>query len=128
MGSFIQSCYTGSGAGAPDYDISLYNCGNQFSLKKDHPNEIKPGKRPYHTIIPGFISQDGKAVGPFGVMGGPLQPQAHMQVVRVWLTFINPQEAIDAPRWQWTRGKMIQLEPSFPFHIAEALKRRGHNI
>lgn len=131
MVSFIQSCYTGFGSGAvvPDYGISLHNRGNQFSLKKDHPNEIKPGKRPYHTIIPGFLSQDGKAVGPFGVMGGPLQPQAHMQVVSSMVDFhLNPQEAIDAPRWQWTSGKSVQLEPSFPFHIAEALKRRGHNI
>lgn len=131
MVSFIQSCYTGFGSGSvvPGYGISLHNRGNQFSLEEGHPNEIKPGKRPYHTIIPGFITKDGEAVGPFGVMGGPLQPQAHMQVVSSMVDFhLNPQEALDAPRWQWISGKTVQVEPSFPFYIAESLKRRGHDI
>ena len=131
MVSFIQSCYTGFGSGSvvPGYGISLHNRGNQFSLEEGHPNEIKPGKRPYHTIIPGFITKDEESVGPFGVMGGPLQPQAHMQVVSSMVDFhLNPQEALDAPRWQWTSGKTVQVEPSFPFYIAESLKRRGHDI
>lgn len=131
MVSMIQSCYTGFGSGSvvPGYGISLHNRGSQFSLDKDSPNLIKPGKRPFHTIIPGFITKDGEPVGPFGVMGGPLQPQAHMQVISSMVDFhLSPQEALDAPRWQWIEGKTVQVEPSLPFHITEALKRRGHDI
>ncbi|CAM4246302.1 gamma-glutamyltransferase [Erysipelothrix inopinata] len=131
MVSFIQSCYTGFGSGAvvPGYGISLHNRGCQFTLEPNHPNELKPGKRPLHTIIPGFITKDNQPVGPFGVMGGPLQPQAHMQVVSSMVDFhLNPQDALDAPRWQWVSGKKVQVEHALPFHITEALMRRGHEI
>lgn len=131
MVSFIQSCYTGFGSGSvvKNRGISLHNRGNQFSLIDGHPNMIKPGKRPFHTIIPGFMTKNGKAIGPFGVMGGPLQPQAHMQVVSSMIDFhLNPQEALDAPRWQWISGKKVQVEHSLPFYIVEALMRKGHDI
>ncbi|WP_159649547.1 gamma-glutamyltransferase family protein [Erysipelothrix aquatica] len=131
MVSFIQSCYTGFGSGSvvPGYGIALHNRGSQFTLDEAHPNCLEPGKRPLHTIIPGFITKDGKPVGPFGVMGGPLQPQAHMQVVSSMIDFhLNPQDALDAPRWQWTHGKKVQVENTLPFHIAEGLMRRGHDI
>ncbi len=131
MVSFIQSCYTGFGSGSvvPGRGISLHNRGSQFTLEKDHPNELKPGKRPLHTIIPAFLTRDGKALGPFGIMGGPLQPQAHMQVVSSLVDFnLNPQEALDAPRWQWVSGKKVQVERDLDFHITEKLMRMGHEI
>ncbi|QIK69544.1 gamma-glutamyltransferase [Erysipelothrix sp. HDW6C] len=131
MVSFIQSCYTGFGSGSvvPGLGISLHNRGSQFTLEEGHPNFLEPGKRPLHTIIPGFITKDNKPVGPFGVMGGPLQPQAHMQVVSSMVDFhLNPQDALDAPRWQWVSGKKVQVEHGLPFHITEALMRRGHEI
>lgn len=131
MISYIQSCYTGFGSGSvvPGRGISLHNRGSQFTLKEGHPNQLKPRKRPFHTIIPGFLTKDGKAVGPFGVMGGPLQPQAHLQVVSSMVDFhLNPQDALDAPRWQWIKDKTVQVEPTMPMHIIEALMRKGHNI
>jgi len=75
------------------------------------------------------LTKDGKPVGPFGVMGGFMQPQGHMQVITNTIDFgLNPQAALDAPRWQWTEGKTIEVENSFPAHIAQALARKGHNI
>jgi gamma-glutamyltranspeptidase / glutathione hydrolase len=131
MVSYIQSNYTGFGSGSvvPNWGISLHNRASQFSLDSNHPNVLAPGKRPYHTIIPGFLTKDNEAIGPFGVMGGPLQPQAHMQVVSSMIDFgLNPQDALDAPRWQWISGKKIQVEPNFPLHLIEALIRKGHEI
>jgi gamma-glutamyltranspeptidase/glutathione hydrolase len=131
MVSYIQSNYTGFGSGSvvPGWGISLHNRGCQFALDEEHPNHLEPGKRPYHTIIPGFLTKDDQAVGPFGVMGGPLQPQAHMQVVSSLVDFqLNPQDALDAPRWQWLAEKTIQVEASMPFHIVEGLMRKGHKI
>lgn len=131
MISYIQSCYTGFGSGSvvEGHGISLHNRGCQFTLEDGHPNQLRPRKRPFHTIIPGFLTKDGKAVGPFGVMGGPLQPQAHLQVVSSMVDFhLNPQDALDAPRWQWIKDKTVQVEPTMPFHIIEALMRKGHTI
>lgn len=131
MVSYIQSNYTGFGSGSvvPGTGISLHNRGCQFTLDETHPNFIQPGKRPYHTIIPGFITKDNQAVGPFGVMGGPLQPQAHLQVVSSMIDFhLNPQDALDAPRWQWLRDKVVQVEPSMPFNVIDGLTRKGHII
>ena len=131
MVSYIQSNYTGFGSGTvvPGTGISLHNRGCQFCLDPEHANYIQPGKRPYHTIIPGFITKDNEAVGPFGVMGGPLQPQAHMQVASSMIDFhLNPQDALDAPRWQWLKDKVIQVEPTMPFNIIDGLVRRGHQI
>ena len=131
MVSYIQSNYMGFGARVvvPGTGISLQNRGHNFSLDPAHENALKPGKRTYHTIIPGFLSKDGKAVGPFGVMGGFMQPQGHVQVIMNTIDFnLNPQAALDAPRWQWTSGKTIQVEPNFPTHLAQALVRKGHMI
>ncbi|KIL42957.1 gamma-glutamyltransferase [Jeotgalibacillus campisalis] len=131
MISYIQSNYMGFGSGAvvPGTGIALQNRGHDFSLDPTHTNALKPGKRTYHTIIPGFLTKNGQAVGPFGVMGGYMQPQGHFQVVSNTVDFhLNPQAALDAPRWQWTNGKTIQVEQSFPLHLVQALQRKGHTI
>ncbi|KIL37112.1 gamma-glutamyltransferase [Cohnella kolymensis] len=131
MVSFIQSNYMGFGSGIviPDTGISLQNRGHSFSLSPDHNNRLEGGKQTYHTIIPGFMTKEGKAVGPFGVMGGFMQPQGHVQVVMNMLDFhLNPQAALDAPRWQWIKGKTVEIEPRFPDHIAHSLARKGHDM
>lgn len=131
MVSYIQSNYMdfGSGLVVPETGINLQNRGNNFSLVPDHVNCLEPGKRPYHTIIPGFLTKDGCPIGPFGVMGGFMQPQGHLQVLMNAIDFdLNPQATLDAPRWQWINRKTIELEHSFPKHIAEDLARRGHEI
>jgi len=129
MVSYIQSNYMGFGSGVvvPKTGVALQNRGACFSLSPDHPNALKPGKRPYHTIIPGFLSKGGKPIGPFGIMGAFMQPQAHVQVLMNMLDFgLNPQEALDAPRWMWVKEKEVLLEYGFKEHIAEDLIRRGH--
>ena len=131
MVSFIESNYKdfGSGIVVPGTGIALHDRGNNFYLDPKSENCIAPGKKPYHTIIPGFLSKDGRPVGPFGVMGGFMQPQGQLQVVMNTVDFhMNPQEALDAPRWQWVGGKDIQVEMGFPQAEAERLKRLGHNI
>lgn len=131
MVSFIQSNYMGFGSGVvvPGTGIGLQNRGHDFSLDENHPNYLKPGKRTYHTIIPGFLTKDDKAVGPFGVMGGYMQPQGHFQVVINTVDFLlNPQATLDVPRWQWTDSKNVIVEPEFPNHLVQALIRKGHNI
>ncbi|WHZ57742.1 gamma-glutamyltransferase family protein [Metabacillus hrfriensis] len=131
MVSFIQSNYMGFGSGVviPGTGISMQNRGHDFSLDETHPNALKPGKKTYHTIIPGFLTKDNQAVGPFGVMGGYMQPQGHLQVVMNTIDFhLHPQAALDAPRWQWIEGKKVLVEPHFPSHLAQALVRKGHQI
>lgn len=131
MVSYIQSNYMGFGSGlvVPNTGIALHNRGCNFTTKPDHPNCIEPGKRPYHTIIPGFITKDNKAVGPFGVMGGFMQPQGHVQVLMNMIDFnLNPQEALDAYRWQWEEGKKVNIEQDFPNYIAKELEEKGHEI
>ena len=131
MVSFIQSNYMGFGSGVvvPGTGISMQNRGNNFSLDPDMENCAAPNKKPYHTIIPGFLSKDGKAVGPFGVMGGFMQPQGHVQVIMNTIDFgMNPQEALDAPRWQWTGGKNVDIERRFDAGVTEQLLRRGHAV
>ena len=131
MVSYIQSNYKGFGSGlvVPGTGIALHNRGWNFTLNSDHVNCLEPGKKPYHTIIPGFLTKDGQAVGPFGVMGGFIQPQGHVQVVMNTVDFgLNPQAALDAPRWQWKEGKTIEVEHLFPEYMAEALQRKGHDI
>lgn len=131
MVSFIQSNYMGFGSGlvVPGTGIALQNRGNNFSLDPNHANALKPGKRSYNTIIPGFLTKDGEAVGSFGVMGGFMQPQGHMQVIMNTIDFhLHPQAALDAPRWQWMKDKTVMVEPNFPHHIAQALARKGHDI
>lgn len=131
MVSFIQSNYTGFGSGlvVENTGIALQNRGYGFSLDPFSINRLEPGKRSYHTIIPGFLTREGQAVGPFGVMGGLMQPQGHVQVLMNMLDFqLHPQAALDAPRWQWQGGRTVLVEPGFPAHIAQALARRGHDI
>jgi len=131
MVSFIQSNYMGFGSGivVPGTGIGLQNRGADFSLDPSHSNALAGNKKTYHTIIPGFLTKAGMPVGPFGVMGGYMQPQGHMQVVMNTIDFnLNPQAALDAPRWQWTSGKSFDIESHFPKHTAEELARRGHRI
>lgn len=131
MVSFIQSNYMGFGSGVvvPGTGIGLQNRGHDFSLDPDHDNALEPGKKTYHTIIPGFLTKEGEAVGPFGVMGGYMQPQGHVQVVMNTIDFhLNPQAALDAPRWQWMEDKKVLVERSLPAHIADELARRGHDV
>ena len=131
MVSMIQSNYRGFGSGlcVPGTGITLHNRGNNFSLDPDSPNFLTPGAKPYHTIIPGFITKDSEAVGPFGVMGAFMQPQGHVQMIVNMTDFaLNPQEALDAPRWQWLDGKRVGLEQGVPNHIARELAAMGHDI
>lgn len=131
MVSFIQSNYMGFGSGivVNGYGVALQNRGADFSLDPGHVNCLQPGKRTYHTIIPGFLTRDGQAVGPFGVMGGYMQPQGHVQVAMNYIDFkLNPQMALDAPRWQWTRDKQFMVEPEFPNALVGQLLRRGHEV
>lgn len=131
MVSYIQSNYTGFGSGlvVPGTGIGLHNRGNNFNMRENHCNCVGPWKKPYHTIIPGFISKDGEAVGPFGVMGAFMQPQGHVQVVTNTIDFhLNPQDALDAPRWQWVKDKTIFIEQAFPNNIALSLMKKGHDI
>ncbi|MEA1993566.1 MAG: gamma-glutamyltransferase family protein [Euryarchaeota archaeon] len=131
MVSYIQSNYMGFGSGlvVPKTGIALQNRGHTFSLNPEDANGLEPGKRTYHTIIPGFLSKDNEPVGPFGVMGGYMQPQGHLQVISNVLDFnLNPQAALDAPRWRWNRDRSISLEHGVPTHIAKALSRRGHDV
>ena len=131
MISYIQSNYAGFGSGVvvPGTGIALQNRGKGFSLDPESPNAAAPGKRPYHTIIPGFLTKDGKPVGPFGVMGGFMQPQAHVQVMTKLIDCgVNPQVCIDAPRWLWTAGKEVHVETEFSTYLADSLAQRGHKI
>jgi len=131
MVSYIQSNYMGFGSGVVirGTGISLQNRGADFSLDPRAPNALAPGKKSYHTIIPGFLTKDGKAVGPFGVMGAYMQPQGHVQVITNMLDFgLNPQQAMDAPRWQWIEGRKIHVEAGFNSEIARALANREHEV
>ena len=131
MVSFIQSNYDGFGSGVvvPGTGISLHNRGNNFTLDENHDNCYAPRKKPYHTIIPGFIMKDGKPVGPFGVMGAFMQPQGHVQVVCNMLDFhLNPQACLDAPRWQWMGDNEVEVEHSVQTHIIKELVKRGHKV
>ena len=131
MVSYIQSNYMGFGSGIviPETGISLQNRGADFSLDETAPNVLKPNKRTYHTIIPGFLTKDGAAIGPFGVMGAYMQPQGHFQVISHTVDFgLNPQAALDMPRWQWIGEKKILVEPEFPRYLVNELAAKGHNI
>ncbi|NJO80123.1 MAG: gamma-glutamyltransferase family protein [Cyanobacteria bacterium RM1_2_2] len=131
MVSFIQSNYEGFGSGIliPETGIALQNRGVGFSLQPDHPNAAAPSKRPFHTIIPGFLTQADQPLGPFGVMGGHMQPQGHVQVVVNLMDYgLNPQAALDAPRWQVTLGKTVFLEQAIPQAVVLDLIERGHQV
>jgi gamma-glutamyltranspeptidase/glutathione hydrolase len=129
--SLIQSNYMGFGSGVvvPGTGISLQNRGTGFSLEHGHPNEVAGGKRPFHTIIPGFMTRDGAPLAAFGVMGGPIQPPGHVQtVVRIVDHAMNPQAALDAPRWKVNSGRSIDLEASASRELREGLIALGHQL
>lgn len=131
MVSYIQSNYMGFGSGivVDGTGIALQNRGADFSLDLNHVNLLEPNKKTYHTIIPGFLMKEKQAIGPFGIMGGAMQPQAHVQVMMNFIDFgLNPQMALDAPRWQWMGGKKFTVESHFDANIARALQQRGHEI
>ncbi|OSC39025.1 gamma-glutamyltransferase [Mycobacterium decipiens] len=131
MVSMIQSNYLGFGSGVvvPGTGISLQNRGSDFTVTPRHPNQVGPRKRPYHTIIPGFVTKDGAPVMSFGVMGGPMQPQGHVQVlVRIADYGQNPQAACDGPRFRWVDGVQVDCERGFPQSTLDELRRRGHDL
>ena len=131
MVSFVQSISGphASGIVVPGTGILLQNRGTNFKMDPAHPNFVGPGKLPFHTIIPGFITKGGQPVGPFGIMRGHIQPQAHMQVVMNMIDFgMNPQAALDASRWFWQSGLTVNMESSWPESVNESLGARGHVI
>ena len=130
MVSFIQSNYMGFGSGVvvPGYGLSLQNRGHGFTLDKTSDNVVGPGKRPFHTIIPAFLTRDGKPVMSFGIMGGDMQPQAHMQTLVRMLDYKqHPQAACDAPRWRFNAG-LLNAEPGFNPATADGLRALGHRV
>jgi gamma-glutamyltranspeptidase/glutathione hydrolase len=131
MVSLIQSNYMGFGSGVvvPGTGISLQNRGAGFSLEAGHPNEIGGGKRPFHTIIPGFLTDNGAPLAAFGVMGGPIQPPGHVQTLVRMLTYrMNPQAALDAPRWKVNSGLSVDLESSAAPELRAGLAALGHRF
>ena len=131
MVSYIQSNYRGFGSGVvvPGTGISLHNRGEGFSLVPGHPNEVAPGKRPLHTIIPGFITRDGATVMAMGVMGGSMQAQGHVQMVARLASFgQNPQAMSDAPRFRVEPGPVVTLEAHVPASVPTSLQERGHDV
>lgn len=131
MVSLIQSNYYGFGSGivVPGTGISLQNRGTGFTLEPGHPNRVAGGKRPFHTIIPGFVTRNGEPLVSFGVMGGPMQPQGHLQMmVRMFDYDQNPQAAADAPRWRVTGGLGVAVERGFDAGVLEELAARGHRL
>ena len=130
MVSFIQSNYMGFGSGCvePTFGISLQNRGHAFSLDANSPNAVAPGRRPFHTIIPAFLSKGGKPVMSYGVMGANMQPQGHMQTLVRMLDYQqNPQAACDAPRWRYNAGLEINVEAAMHADTVQALKNLGHH-
>jgi gamma-glutamyltranspeptidase / glutathione hydrolase len=130
MVSLIQSNYLGFGSGVvvPGTGISLQNRALGFSLDPEHPNVVAGGVRPYHTIMPGFLLRQGEAAMSFGVMGGHMQPQGHVQVVlRTVLHRQNPQAVCDAPRWYVGEQSEVALEPELD-HVRDNLRARGHRL
>ena len=144
MVSLIQSNYRGMGSGmaAPGLGFIFQDRGEQFVLKEGHPNSFEPGKRPFHTIIPAFVTKDGKPWLSFGVMGGAMQPQGHAQIIMNLIDFgMNLQEAGDAPRIQhdgstepagqatvMSDGGELDLETGYPYETVRELMRKGHSV
>ncbi|HIN18774.1 MAG TPA: gamma-glutamyltransferase family protein [Gammaproteobacteria bacterium] len=130
MVSYIQSNFTGFGSGivVPGTGISLQSRGRGFVLQPGHANEVGGGKRPYHTIIPAFITRQGEPVASFGVMGGHMQPQGHLQMVlRMFCQGLSPQQALDAPRWFVATDFSVWLEPGLS-SLRSDLEARGHRF
>ncbi len=131
MVSFIQSNYQGFGSGVvlPEWGVSLQNRGFGFSLNPERANVVAPRKRPFQTIIPGFLTKGGQPVMSFGVMGGNMQPQGHVQTLVRMLDFAqNPQAACDAPRWRFDEGLSINLEPGNSPELLDGLAALGHEV
>jgi gamma-glutamyltranspeptidase/glutathione hydrolase len=131
MVSFIQSNYLGFGSGVvvPGYGLSLQNRGHGFSLDARSPNVVAPGKRPFHTIIPAFLTKDGQPQMSFGVMGANMQPQGHLQTVIRMLDYAqHPQAACDAPRWRYNNGLELNVEASMNPATVQGLADRGHQL
>lgn len=135
MVSLIQSNYMGFGSGivVPGTGVSLQNRGHGFTLADGHPNQVAPGKRPFHTIIPGFLTRtEAGVVKPqlsFGVMGGNMQPQGHLQtLVRMLVHRQQPQAACDAPRWKVATGLAVDFEATMAPALVEGLKALGHRF
>ncbi len=131
MVSFIQSNYLGFGSGVviPNTGIAMQNRGYGFMVDKAHPNCVAGGKRPFQTIIPGFVTRDNRALMSFGVMGGSMQPQGHVQVmVRMFDYGQNAQSACDAPRWRVDDDFTLAIEPGFSEAVISELMRRGHSL
>jgi len=130
MVSFIQSNYMGFGSGivVPGYGLSLQNRGHGFTLRPDSDNLVGPGKRPFHTIIPAFLTKDGRPQMSFGVMGGDMQPQGHLQTLVRMLNYRQqPQAACDAPRWRYFGGT-VNAEAGFDPATAQGLRDLGHVV
>src|SRR5258706_809911 len=131
MVSFIQGNYMGFGSGVvvPGYGLSLQNRGHGFSLDPKSPNVVAPGKRPFHTIIPAFLTRAGEPLMSFGVMGGNMQPQGHLQTVVRMLDYRQqPQAACDAPRWRFNAGLELNVEAAMKPATVQGLVDRGHRI
>jgi gamma-glutamyltranspeptidase/glutathione hydrolase len=149
MVSLIQSNYRGMGSGivVPGLGFMFQDRGQLFSMEAGHANVYAPGKRPFHTIIPGFVMKDGKPWEAFGVMGGGMQPQGHVQVLTNQIDFgMNVQEAGDASRWQHESGQeptgngvtesgqkvgpagYVDVESGIPYATVRALKLKGHDV
>jgi gamma-glutamyltranspeptidase/glutathione hydrolase len=131
MVSLIQSNYMGFGSGivVPGTGVSLQNRGCGFTLDASHPNVVAPGKRPFHTIIPAFLTQGGVPVMSFGVMGGNMQPQGHLQTLVRMLNYgQQPQAACDAPRWKVATGLAMDCEHTMDPALVQGLRERGHDI
>ncbi|MDA0869789.1 MAG: gamma-glutamyltransferase family protein, partial [Proteobacteria bacterium] len=134
MVSLIQSNYMGFGSGVvePSTGISLHNRGHAFAVSANSANasnRVAPGKRPFHTIIPGFLSRQGEPVMAFGVMGANMQPQGHLQtLVRMLDHGQNVQTACDAPRWRFYEGKVLNLEGTMAPQLAQGLMAMGHEV
>jgi gamma-glutamyltranspeptidase/glutathione hydrolase len=131
MVSFIQSNYQGFGSGVvvPGTGIALHNRGRGFSLKPGHRNQVGPGRRPLHTIIPAFVTRNGAPYASFGVMGGNMQAQGHVQMMQQLVDLgSNPQAAVDAPRFRVEAGPRVMLEAHTPQAVLDALSASGHRI
>ena len=131
MVSYIQSNFAGFGSGivVPGTGIHLQNRGSGFTLEPGHPNRVGPRKRPFHTIIPGFLMGPGGPLMSFGVMGGPMQAQGHVQMVLRTQSFgQDPQSASDAPRWRFVAGREVAVEWNMPEATVAGLAALGHEI
>ena len=144
MVSLIQSNFRGMGSGMtpPGLGFVLQDRGELFALKEGHANTFAPGKRPFHTIIPAFVTKDGAPWLSFGVMGGDMQPQGHVEILMNVIDFgMNLQEAGDAPRIQhegstppdgqaepMTNGGWVELESGYPYETVRGLMLKGHDV